>query len=355
MRLKHGLLILGGGLSLPLLIAGYFAGVRTSKAPVEVRPATVHASLTRHSCIECHAPIAAEWVQSFHFRTVTGPFWQGIRTKGWAKVFDNLRISCMNCHAPANVLDLAEGANPVERIEAVELGIDCVSCHVSEQGIKGPGRFVEVKDTHEVIPDDRFSNSRAIATTICARCHESDGDCGRTVSEWKRSEFAEKGVACSDCHMPEVEAPLVVDGPPKLRRSHTFVADKDADMLRKALNASLSFPDGKTAVVRIVNDRVGHALPASGQNYLLLNVKIHNQAGQLLEDVERGFGLRELIPGYLDFWPFLEDSRIPDGESRHIRVELPSDHGVVSVEFRYRDFFSVKNRDLVFSTMAEAY
>jgi hypothetical protein len=303
-------------------------------------------------------------MQSFHYRTVTGPFWEGIRTKGWAKLFDTLRVSCMNCHAPANVLDLADGANPIERTDAVELGIDCVSCHVSEQGIKGPGRFVKVKDIHEVIPDDRFSNSRAVATTICARCHESDSDCGKTVSEWKRSEFAREGVACLDCHMPEVEAPLVVDGPPQARRSHTFVADKrshtfvadkDEDMLRQALNASLLFPDGKAAVVRIVNDRVGHALPASGMNYLLLNVKVHDQAGQLVEEIERGFGLKESLPGYLDFWPFLQDSRIPDGESRDIRVELPSDHGLVSVEFRYRDFFGVKNRDVVFSTMAKAY
>jgi hypothetical protein len=65
--------------------------------------------------------------------------------------------------------------------------------------------------------------------------------------------------------------------------------------------------------------------------------------------------LKELLPGYLDFWPFLQDSRIPDGESRDIRVELPSDHGLVSVEFRYRDFFGVENRDIVFSTMAKAY
>jgi hypothetical protein len=214
---------------------------------------------------------------------------------------------------------------------------------------------VNVKDIHEVIPDDRFSNSRAVPTAICAPCHEDDSDCGKVVSEWKRSEFARKGVTCSDCHMPEVQAPLVVDGPVQARRSHTFRADKDEDMLRQALNASLFFPDGKAAVVRIVNDRMGHAFPASGMNNLLLNVKVHDSAGRLVEEIERAFGSKELLPGYLDFWPFRQDSRIRDGETRDIRVELPSDHGLVSVEFRYRDFPGAKNREVVFSTMAKAY
>jgi hypothetical protein len=259
----------------------------------------------------------------------------------------------MNCHAPANVVDLADGAYPVERLEQVELGVDCTSCHVSERGIIGPGRYV--KAPHEVIPDARFQSAALASMQICATCHDEQTDCGQVVTEWATSKFAEEGVTCLHCHMPETEGPLVVDGPPQPRRSHAFLGDKDEQMLRKALNASILFPDEGTAVVRITNDRVGHSLPASGMNWLLVKVQVHDEAGGLVQEVKQGFGSREILPGVLNFWPFMEITKIPYGETREIPVDLPPGRGLVSAEFRYRDWGDEQDQDVVFETMARAY
>jgi hypothetical protein len=129
---------------------------------LDIRPGTRHASLSRESCIECHTPIAAEWRESFHARSVNGPFWHRIREKGYADLFNTLRVPCMNCHAPANVLDLRDGF-PVARSDSVETSIDCVSCHVSVRGIVGPGRSVDA--THEVIRDERFGDPAATCSS----------------------------------------------------------------------------------------------------------------------------------------------------------------------------------------------
>jgi hypothetical protein len=240
----------------------------------------------------------------------------------------------------------------VERSDRPELGVDCVSCHVSERGIVGPGRSVD--SPHEVIPDQRFRDATLASTTICARCHEETAGACRTVTAWRRTPFAKEGVTCLHCHMPEVQAPLVEGGPARLRRSHRFWGDKSEAMLRKALNASISIRDGK-ATLRIVNDRVGHSLPASGMNWLLARLEVRDDAGRLLGQSERAFGSRELIPGYLDFWPFLSITKIPYGETREIVVDLPAAHGQVIGEFRYRDWFPVKDRDVLFARIAQAY
>ncbi len=315
-------------------------------------PGIAHPSLSRESCLGCHAPIAAEWRESFHFQSVTGPFWNRLRGEGFAGFFEALRIPCMNCHAPASVLDLPEGAHPVERSDAPALGVDCVSCHVSERGIVGAGRST---GPHEVIADERFRDLALASLAICARCHDERAEHAQTVRRWSETPFARDGVTCLHCHMPEVEAPSVPGGPVRRRRSHRFPGDKDVAMLQRALNATIVISEDRRAVVRITNDRMPHPFPASGLNWLIVRVQVRDERGRALDEVERGFGTREWIPGYLDFWPFLHVSKIPYGETREIRVSLPAGHGSVAAEFRYRDWFALESTETVFAHLEQPY
>jgi len=352
MRLKPLRILLLSALALVLSVAGYFTLGALSRDRLEVRPATVHASLSRESCVECHAPIAAEWRKSFHFRSVTGPFWDRIRKKGFADLFRALRVPCMNCHAPANVLDLAAKAHPVERSDAPELGVDCVSCHVSERGIAGPGRSVAAP--HEVVVDDRFRDPMLASNTLCARCHAEAAQAD-VVQEWRQTPFASRGIACPDCHMPKVTAPSVVAGPPRERRSHEFLGDKDANMLRRALDASIRIAGDRTAIVRVTNTGAGHSFPAAGTNWLIVKLQVRDAAGQTVGEAERRFGTKEWIPGYLDFWPFLQVTKIPHGESREVALGLPAGQGTIAAELRYRDWFALTDQDIVFATLTETY
>ncbi len=341
-------------LALPTVAAAaYLAIGRTLREPPGVVPATEHTVFERSSCLECHSPIADEWRESFHFRSLTGPFWQRIRDKGFDDLFASLRVPCVNCHAPANVLDLPERSHPRERTQDRELGVDCVSCHVSKEGIRGPGRSVDAP--HEVIADIRFRDPELASTTICASCHDEALEHARTVTDWRRTELARRGVTCLHCHMPEVMAPTVERGPARLRRSHRFPGDKDPQFLRSGLNAVLEIVGNGEAVLRITNDRIGHSFPASGTNFLIVKLTARDPGQRLVQEVEREFGTREWIPGYLDFWPFLKVTKIPAGESREVRVRLPAGHGTVTAEFRYRDWFAIRDEDRVFHTIVRRF
>lgn len=341
-----GLVILGGGL---------LAFEVLSRKPLKSIASTTHASITRQACIDCHAPIADEWRRSFHYRSLTGPYWRDVRELGYLKVFEAARKACVNCHAPANVLDLAEtvpavasaeplgvectpnllreprGTIPAARTDDVELGVDCTSCHVSKHGIVGAGRHPTA--AHDTVADPRFQAPALTADTLCRTCHRA------TVEAWKRTKFATAGVTCLNCHMPETSAASVTGAPERPRRSHGFFGDKDPAMLEKAVNASLAITADRKARFRITNDRVGHYLP-SGGNWLSVEFKAYDASGRMLKERLEGFGKDEAL--LLDFWPFNIDKRIASGEQREILFPLPEGRGTVEAVVRYHDWMRTK-------------
>jgi cytochrome c551/c552 len=322
--------------------------------------------MTRRDCIDCHAPIAEEWRQSLHHSSLTGPYWREVRELGYAKLFERSRKACVNCHAPANVLDLAEGPAavgssdeplgvectpsllreprgriPAARADDVALGVDCTSCHVSTRGVVGPGRGSAAP--HGSIADRRFQDPALAADTLCRACHRA------TVEAWKRTTLPAAGTTCIDCHMPEIRAASVAGGPERARRSHRFVGDKDRAMLESAVNASLSVATDRRARFRIVNDRVGHFFP-SGGNAVSVQLRAYDAAGRVRRERVEVFGKEEAL--LLDFWPFNEDRRIAFGERREIVLPLPEPPGTVEAIVRYHDWMRTK---LTLLTLREAY
>ncbi len=352
-----GIAILGGGL---------FTFEVLSRKPLMSSPSTTHASLSRQACIDCHASIAEEWRQSFHYRSLTGPYWKDVREMGFLKVFDWSRKACVNCHAPANVLDLVDpapsiasagealgvectpnllrepkGTIPAARADDVTLGVDCTSCHVSTRGIVGTGRYPTA--AHETLADRRFQDPSLASDTLCRTCHRA------TVEAWKRTRFATAGITCLDCHMPRTRAASVTAGPERPRRSHRFAGDKDDSMLGRAVNASMAITADRTARFRITNDRVGHYFP-SGGNWLSVQFKAYDASGRVLRQRREAFGKDEAL--LLDFWPFNTDRRIAFGEQREIFFPLPAGHGTVEAVVRYHDWMRTRTTIL---TLKDAY
>jgi hypothetical protein len=369
LRLKRILRRIGVALLLAcglLVVAGAIFAVEVfSRQPVRAVPSTLHASLSRTACIDCHAPIAEEWRQSLHHRSISGPYWQEVRRMGYLQLFNAVRKPCESCHAPAGVLDLGSGAKsasadpgpgiectpnlleepggvtPIRRLDDVALGIDCVSCHVSAHGILGPGRTSS--PVHETIADSRFLDAKLTSETVCRTCHRT------TVEVWERTELARRGTTCLDCHMPIVKAASVSGGPVRARRSHRFLGDKDQGMLGGAINASLEITDERAARFRITNDRVGHHLP-SGANFLVVELTARDASGMVVAETKRAFGRDE--PLLLDFWPFNADRRIEPGGHEELSLSLPDGNGRVEALVRYHDWIKVSR---VVATMEKPY
>ena len=343
-----GLVMAGGGL---------FAFLILSREPLIPVPSTTHASLGRRDCLECHQPITSEWRQSLHYRSVTGPYWQEARQLGYLDLFQTLRKPCLNCHAPASVLDLSDraaagqpadgqlgvectpnvfrnpkGTIPSARSDDVELGVDCTACHVDRGSIMGAGLHPAAE--HETTADERFRTPKTTVERLCRVCH------GATVEAWRKTTLEAQGVTCLDCHMPRVRAASVAGGPARWRRSHSFVADKDPEMLRKAVNASLQISADRKARVRITNDAVGHFFP-SGANWLSVRFEARDASGRNSVGRTLAFGREEAL--VLDFWPFNTDSRIAFGETVESVFSLPDGHGTVTAVVRYHDWMRTKS------------
>ena len=46
-------------------------------------------------------------------------------------------------------------------------------------------------------------------------------------------------------------------------------------------------------------------------------------------------------------------TKIPYGESRDIVVAVPRDHGQVTAEFRYRDWWTIRDQDVVVGSIVK--
>ncbi|MBK9266486.1 MAG: hypothetical protein IPM54_42700 [Polyangiaceae bacterium] len=261
-------------------------------------------------CETCHDDEAKEWRGSYHQRANVDPAYQ----KAFA--IEPLPF-CRSCHAPE--------ANPLEEPPPAvsALGVGCVTCHVTEEGVvlaaSRPGEDTE----HEGSPAPhplRRSNAFAHAGG-CAGCHEfrfpmpggSDDAffMQTTAREHRRSPAAQK--ACADCHMP------LVDG----RRSHAFADVRDPEFLRKNLEASVERTSDDTLRITLVQPNPGHDFP-TGDLFRRIEVgyAIKSTRGKLLRRETRHLTRHfQIVPGQPGRH-LVADDRVTS-EPRVVEMALP--------------------------------
>lgn len=268
--------------------------------------------LSSAECGACHKAIHAEWKASPHSRPWgTHPMIPK----------DPLRIECSPCHIPARIYELGLDAQIMIRPDRHHEGVDCVACHVKEGESLGPGptRAAPCNPRHE--PTIRLN-------ITCKPCHDLHG----TLEEWKTSRFSKEPnlQTCQDCHMPEVERPLVEGQAPRKGRSHTILGGRDLELVRKALTMGVRI-DGDALEVTLTNDRTGHAVPGEINNrQLTLAIKL-KAWGEPAIDHQRRFQApprpkRGLVPSTQIF---------PDQTVRE-RRPLPGIGGVGALRMEYR-------------------
>ncbi len=235
-------------------------------------------------CVSCHEEQASEWRGSHHQRSNTNPAYRE------AFAIEPTAF-CRGCHAPES--------NPTkEPPKAVsELGVGCVSCHVTEEGLvlAAPSS----SSGHEALPSPHpLRRSREFAETGgCAGCHEfrfpeghgnDDGQFMQSTSrEHQRSPAAKK--PCAACHMPLVEG----------RRSHAFSEVRDPAWLRKNLEAKAERVEENIVRITLVQPDPGHAFP-SGDLFRRLEIgcELRSADGKVLRRESRYLARHfEMFPG----------------------------------------------------------
>jgi len=238
------------------------------------------------SCVSCHDEQARQWLGSHHQRANTNP--------AYRRAFAiEPSPFCRACHAPE--------ADPVkEPPHAVsELGVGCVTCHVTEEGVvlaavspAGESGRGAAPAPHPLRRSTEFARSGG-----CAGCHEfrfpmpgGNEDAffmQTTVREHERSPGATK--ACADCHMPLHEG----------RRSHAFARVRDPAFLRANLKVTAERSDDDTLRITLVQPNPGHDFP-TGDLFRRLEVgyELRTEGGKLLRREARYLGRHfEIVPG----------------------------------------------------------
>lgn len=268
------------------------------------------------NCGSCHAEISREWSQSGHARSATGrrfrnlyegTDWHGNANIGWGLLtqYPDGAGVCASCHAPtAKEYDLRQ----VKDVAAH--GVHCDYCHKIESVADGTiglthGRFnlrllrpSEGQVSFGPLDDvDRGRESYSPLyhdSFYCASCHEGvvfGVHVYSTFSEWQASPAARQGQQCQDCHMkPTGRMTNMAPGHGGIRRdpstlaNHRFFGGSQAEMLRRAVKASVRFerqPDRVRARVQLWTEGVGHRLPTGFvDRHLVLVVEGQNSEGQ---------------------------------------------------------------------------
>ncbi len=215
---------------------------------------------TAAQCGKCHKAIYAEWKESYHGRAMSDPLFREL-SAGVNKE------ECIRCHAPVNLRD-SGWETPIARSDQREDAISCLSCHNANgrmagphQGLKGACRPVYDPQQTDVVK-------------MCFVCHNQHD----TGNEWLRGPYSPEAPeprqrdakTCLDCHMPEVERPLVEGFPVRKGRRHTWFGGHSLAQLEKAAKLDVvteKLPGGGHRFrVFVTNVGAGHAIPTDARH-----------------------------------------------------------------------------------------
>ncbi len=298
--------------------------------------------LRPEACAQCHAAQFDVWKKSLHSKAYSPGLIGQFPDMGHAGAND-----CLVCHAPLEqqlysdrasmddsiLLSLKhregfdhEGNLDAEKLPLRHSGVSCAVCHVRNGDRFGP----PPKATGAVGKQNSPAHGGFTATKdfeqsqFCASCHQfpdymaiNGKPLENTINEWKDSSFAQEGVTCQGCHMPD--------------RKHEFRGIHDPEMVKKGLTFSLT-QQNNSANLSMTSTWIGHAFPTYVTPKVIVEAAALSANGSLLKH-EQWEIVREVA--YQNGWQELRDTRLMPGETRdYLLKDLPEKSSIV--RFRVR-------------------
>lgn len=278
----------------------------------------LESSLDPESCGACHQAQFEDWKTTIHSKSI-GPGLLG-QTPTLLRSDPDTAVMCYTCHAPlAEQQDITEGAggfnrNPVFDVPLQKKGLTCAGCHVRNHQRFGPPKpdgSLEGDIAPDQAPHGGATRTPAFERAeFCMGCHQFGEDerslngklLENTYNEWKSSTYAERGVACQQCHMPE--------------RRHVWRGIHDPEMVKRGVTFELrtskpryDIGDKLEAILSITNIGVGHYFPTYITPKVTLQLELVDASGRLI----KGSGRKESIgrEAALDLSREVYDTRIP--------------------------------------------
>ena len=283
----------------------------------------VEASLLPESCGTCHPAQLADWRESLHARSM-GPGVKGQVVEMLAGDTESA-LGCYVCHAPLTEqrekIPGRKGGfarNPAFDARLQARGLACAACHVRGHQRFGPPRrdgSLASELPRERLPHNGVTRTPAfVRAEFCKDCHQFAADgfalngklLENTYAEWKASPFAQAGVQCQDCHMPD--------------RRHLWRGIHDGEMVRSGVTVGFStdrerYAVGDTivATLTVTNSKVGHYFPTYVTPRVVVSGELVERSGRVVAGSRRERIIGRAVT--LDLAQELFDTRLAPGES----------------------------------------
>jgi len=328
-----------------MLLLGVLANVFLIGAPTEYPSVKKEGYTESQTCGACHTVIYKEWRNSLHASSISDPVFLGV----FNEIEKEKKNFCLKCHAPTVRVT---GDYDLTQFITKE-GVTCDFCHTIKSvdlnkaepfefdlGFVKRGPF----ESHLEIGHKNLYSEVHLKAEFCAGCHEVVNENGfhvmSTYSEWKEGPYAEKGIQCQNCHMPEeFGTPIIKPEIAKTQRSvtaHKFLGGHSQINITTAATLTQVLDKANNSlsvVVYVTNSEAGHSLPTGiPSRKVILTVKLLDPKGEVLEKKEVVYR-RVLVDG--------EGKEIPEGNIKDMFLKaaaLKSDNRIKPKETRREEF-----------------
>jgi len=295
----------------------------------------LEASLRPQDCGTCHPMQYEDWQTTVHSAAYS-PGLSGQLVNWEQNAFGTVQ-SCLVCHAPLSEQSarLPSGdewvPNPAYDASLRDHGIACASCHVRGNRRHGPPTLDGSVDPSPdgsphggVARTEFFEDSR-----FCAGCHQfgpggaapNGKPLENTFAEWESSRYADEGVSCQGCHMPD--------------RQHLWRGIHDPRMVRSGVTVEWlgTVGDAGEVGLRISNTGTGHRFPTYATPEVLVRIELLDEDLQPIDGTTVEHSIARRIDYQGGAWVELSDTRLaPDSSvvvsaaatpgARHARAEI---------------------------------
>ena len=328
-------------------VDGYWARMIPPQGEPPESWSDLEASLRPEDCASCHTAQYEDWRTTVH----SGAYSPGLSGQlvNWEETAFGTVQSCLLCHAPLSEQsarlprDEEWLANPAYDESLRNHGVVCAACHVRGNRRHGPPRRDgSVQPSPEGSPHGGVKRSTFFEDSrFCAGCHQfgSGGAAPNgkplenTFAEWADSRYADDGVSCQSCHMPD--------------RQHLWRGIHDPGMVRSGI--TIEWLTEPTAVgytgLRITNTGTGHRFPSYATPLVLVRIRLLDENREAIDGTMVQHEIARRIAYQGGAWVELSDTRLaPDSavvvpiphaeEARHARAEI-----TVQPDAFYREVF----------------
>lgn len=309
------------------------------------------------TCRSCHIDITDQWRRSKHARAdrSRNHLFGRMYLYSLKETRGGTLTQCGPCH---ETMSFVQNDFMIPRARDVNAeGVTCSYCHAIDA--KGPADAVppfelDLSASYGTIRTPVTSTAHKSAysplyssSDYCGGCHKYSNQYGvpisDTIGEWKKTQYAKRGVTCQTCHMPGHAGRNTSTGPVRPRvADHSFSVNPEQNpRLKEVITLRLApqrlGKDSLRVEAIVTNAGAGHSMPTGNdQKMLLIRLRVLTEGGTIVWENDpfqewnvSVFGL--LLADELKRWPaetwnareIISDRRIPAGESARVHYDVP--------------------------------